>query len=113
MYILLKKKLTKIMCFLGLKKSHLAYTTYSQTGEDIIINFIFNARGISYPSYLDIGAFHPYELSNTYFFYKKGSKGINIEPNPNSIQLFEELRPFDINLNIGIGASNSVLKFYA
>jgi hypothetical protein len=56
--------------------------SFSQSGEDLIIDFIFNALGISRPSYIDIGAHHPYYLNNTAIFYLRGARGINIEPDP-------------------------------
>ena len=43
--------------------------TFSQSGEDVIINFIFNnLLKIKKPTYLDVGAHHPFFLSNTAFF---------------------------------------------
>ena len=86
--------------------------SYSQCGEDLIVDYIFNLRGIERPSYIDIGANHPYHLSNTAFFYKKGCRGINIEANPNLINEFVLHRPEDINLNIGIGEQDAELDFY-
>ena len=75
--------------------------SYSQCGEDIIVDYIFNLRGITYPTYIDIGANDPYYLSNTALFYDKGCRGINIEPNPAMVESFGKSRPADINLNIG------------
>lgn len=48
--------------------------SYSQCGEDIIINFLLRRLGLDSSSifYIDIGAHHPYYLSNTAFFMKKG-----------------------------------------
>lgn len=86
--------------------------SYSQCGEDLIIQYIFNLRGINIPTYLDIGANHPYALSNTALFYMKGSRGINIEANPLLINNFNFYRPEDINLNIGISDNCYVLDFY-
>ena len=86
--------------------------SYSQTGEDIIVDFIFNHIGIANPTYIDIGAHHPYYLSNTAHFYEKGCRGINIEPDPELFKLFTKHRKEDINLNIGIGAENSNADFY-
>jgi FkbM family methyltransferase len=74
----------------------------SQCGEDLIIHHIFVNRGIPKPSYLDIGAHHPFRLSNTAIFYASGSRGVNVEPNPDLIQHFYQLRPDDINLQIAI-----------
>lgn len=42
--------------------------SYSQCGEDRILAFIFRSLGIDKPSYLDIGAHHPYMLNNTMYF---------------------------------------------
>jgi FkbM family methyltransferase len=86
--------------------------SHSQCGEDLIINYVFTLRGLLKPSFIDIGANHPFGLSNTAFFYKKGSRGINIEPNPDFVGSFKKYRPEDINLNLGIGSSESVLEFY-
>lgn len=86
--------------------------SYSQSGEDLIIDFIFNGLKIEKPSYLDIGAYHPYHYSNTAFFYKKGGRGINIEPNKKNFDLFLKYRKKDINLNLGIAKQEGVLNFY-
>jgi FkbM family methyltransferase len=86
--------------------------SFSQTGEDLIINFIFQTKGLSSFSYLDIGANHPYYMSNTHSFYQNGNRGINIEPNPTLFKLLEKYRPNDINLNIGISDSTTELTYY-
>lgn len=86
--------------------------SYSQSGEDLIMKFIFDTIGINKPSYIDIGAHHPFHINNTAIFYKLGSRGINIEPNPESIKLFKKSRQKDINLNIGIGLKEGNLDYY-
>jgi FkbM family methyltransferase len=86
--------------------------SFSQSGEDLIIEFIFNAIGIYYPTYIDIGAHHPYYLNNTAIFYLKGCKGINIEPDPSLFLPFMHERKNDINLNIGISEKKDSLDFY-
>lgn len=96
-----------------LKKKEQKYKkSYSQVGEDMIIDFLFEIHGISKPSYIDIGAHDPYYYSNTAYFYSKGCKGINIEPNPVLFKNFLTTRKDDINLNIGIGGNNNRLNFY-
>ena len=47
-------------------------TTYSQSGEDAILAYLFAVLGIPFAkcSYLDLGANRPKEMSNTYFFYE-------------------------------------------
>jgi len=77
-------------------------SSYAQSGEDIIISDLFSHLGISNPSYLDIGANEPVALSNTYRLYKRGSKGVLIEPNPLLFKKLESKRPRDICINAGI-----------
>ena len=77
----------------------------SQCGEDLIIHHIFANRGISKPTYLDIGAHHPLTLSNTAIFYAAGCHGINVEPNPRLIEEFHRLRPKDVNLQLAVSDS--------
>jgi len=73
---------------------------YSQYGEDKeIAEFFKNKKdGV----YLDIGCFHPIKYSNTYFLFKKGWSGTNIDVNQASIDLFNIARPNDNNICAGI-----------
>lgn len=84
--------------------------SYSQKGEDLIVGFLMKMLGISHPSYLDIGAYSPTHLSNTYFFYKAGSRGVCIEPNPELYREIKRKRKEDTCLNIGIGTSPKETK---
>ena len=93
-------------------KNNYVHNSYSQCGEDLIIDFIFQQLAIDKPSYIDIGAHHPRFINNTYLFYKKGARGISIEPDPSLIAEFNSLRKEDINLNIGIGDKNGEADFY-
>lgn len=86
--------------------------SYSQMGEDLIVRFIFNAIGISHPSYLDIGAYDPYEISNTALFYLDGSRGVNVEPDVEHFKKFLQERKEDVNLNIGVADHPGELKFF-
>lgn len=84
--------------------------SYSQKGEDLIIDRLLGHKKNGF--YVDVGAYDPHRFSNTKRFYKKGWRGINIEPNFSGYQKFLKHRKTDINLNIGIGQINSKLKFY-
>lgn len=86
--------------------------SFSQLGEDLIIASIFSQLNIARPSYIDIGAFDPYNLSNTALLYERGSTGVNIEPNPLQYKKFLGHRKRDINLNFGIGNQDNVLDYY-
>ncbi len=87
-------------------------SSFSQSGEDLIVKYVFDCLGMQKPSYLDIGAHHPYYLSNTALFYRNGSRGINVEPDPELFKEFLAHRKDDINLNIGIGNKNDEMDFY-
>ena len=84
--------------------------SYAQQGEDIVLQRIL--AGIDKGFYVDIGAHHPKRFSNTYFYYKKGWRGINVEPNPNTKRLFDKIRPRDINLEIPISDKEEELTYY-
>jgi FkbM family methyltransferase len=78
---------------------------YSQAGEDLILEFLFNSVSITNPTYLDIGVYYPDRLSNTQLFYMNGSRGVCVEADETLIPVIKELRPEDVILNIGIGVN--------
>jgi len=65
----------------------------SQAGEDLLIRFLFGTLGIERPTYLDIGAYHPWRFSNTALLYVRGSCGINVEAEPDALAAFDKHRP--------------------
>jgi FkbM family methyltransferase len=73
--------------------------SFSQEGEDKFLLEYFKDRINGF--YIDVGAFHPYRINNTYLLYKKGFRGINIDISATSIDFFNIARPDDINLNVG------------
>ncbi|MBZ9705380.1 FkbM family methyltransferase [Mesorhizobium sp. ESP7-2] len=75
--------------------------TYAQHGDDLAILNIFHRLGVDKPSYLDVGAYHPFDLSNTALLYERGSRGINVEPNEAQLAAFIKARPDDVNLCVG------------
>lgn len=94
------------------EKNKFLRNSYSQSGEDLIVRYLFNILKIQNPSYLDIGAHHPYYLSNTALLYKNGSRGMNIEPDPDLFERVDSVRQGDMNLNIGIGETEEILNFH-
>lgn len=87
-----------------------ALKSYSQEGEDMILRRLFEKQKKGF--YVDIGAHHPKRFSNTFFFYKSGWRGINIDAMPNSMCLFNKIRPRDINIEIPISDKKQKLKYY-
>lgn len=88
-----------------------ALKSYSQEGEDMILRRLFEKQKTGF--YVDVGAHHPKRFSNTYFFYKKGWNGINIDAMPNSMKLFNKIRPRDINIEKPVSDKKQVLTYYA
>jgi len=83
--------------------------TYSMDGEDIFIdNYFKKNTGF----FVDVGAYHPLELSNTYLLYKRGWNGVNIDINSLSIDYFNSIRHNDININIAVSDKKSIKSFY-
>jgi FkbM family methyltransferase len=81
--------------------------SYSQCGEDMILDFILENFNIDQLNYLDIGTNDPKNLNNTYFFYKyKKAHGVLVEPNPALAARLKAERPRDILYNCGIGFNN-------
>lgn len=85
-------------------------TSYSQEGEDIILDKLFGQQVKGF--YIDVGAHHPQRFSNTYSFYLRGWCGINIDAMPASMLAFRKSRPRDINLEIAILREKKSLKYY-
>lgn len=83
---------------------------YSQAGEDMLLSLYYEGKKHK-GFYVDVGAHHPYRFSNTAYFYRRGWRGINIEPTPSLFKAFPRLRRRDINLNVGIG-NGEKLTFY-
>lgn len=100
----------------GIKSLRKKYTdvyalkSYSQEGEDMILRRIFENKDVGF--YIDVGAHHPKRFSNTYYFYKKGWNGINIDAMPNSMKAFDKFRKRDINIEAAISNVKSTLTYY-
>jgi FkbM family methyltransferase len=86
--------------------------SYAQSGEDIILRHLFDILGIALPSYLDIGANQPIYLSNSYLFYRQGSRGICIEPDPALLSDFSRKRPRDTVFGVGVSDQPCELEFF-
>jgi FkbM family methyltransferase len=84
--------------------------SYSQEGEDLVVNKYL--IGLRNGFYLEVGAHHPFRFSNTYFFYKRGWKGICIDPLPGTKKLFKRWRPRDMTLEVGISSSSGPLNYF-
>ncbi len=98
---------------------------YGQFGEDAVLQNIFREKAwrqaaISKAAkihsgrgfYVDIGAFAPIQHSNTYWFYRRGWSGINIDATPGSMKIFRRLRRRDTNLELAVSSHEGELTYY-
>ena len=85
--------------------------SYSQEGEDLILLRYFGnkQKGV----FVDIGSHHPYRFSNTFLLYQRGWTGVNVDANPGTKELFDKLRPHDVNVEIGISDKEIDLEYYS
>jgi len=88
------------------------HISYSQCGEDLIVDYVFKQLGKENITYLDLGAHHPTNISNTYYFYKKGCRGVCVEPDITLFKKIKQKRPKDTCLNVGVGTKNEEANFY-
>lgn len=83
--------------------------SYSQSGEDLIADLELFGQKKGF--YVDVGAYHPKLFSNTYLFYKRGWKGVCIDPNPALDDMFMSARPRDLFLNLGVAEHDDVMEY--
>lgn len=86
------------------------HVTYAHMGEDRIARHYLGRKHDGF--YVDVGAHHPVHLSNTWLLYRRGWRGINLDPTPGSMRAFRRMRPSDINLELAIAASAGTAKFH-
>ena len=79
-------------------------------GEDLEVIKIF--KNIDNGFFVDIGCYHPLQLSNTYLLYKKNWRGINVDLSEFSIDLFNSIRSEDININSAVSSSEGQVTYY-
>jgi FkbM family methyltransferase len=86
-----------------------ARISYAQNMEDILLDRLFRGRP---GTFVDVGANHPFIDNNTYFFYLRGWRGVNVEPTPRGHALFVEHRPADLNLAVAASDDEGELPFF-
>jgi FkbM family methyltransferase len=98
-----RNKLRSLMPALACRK-----TTYSQCGEDLLISLALNFVSPHRPrSYIDIGANHPFLMSNSFLMYQNGGAGTLVEPDPRFARILRARRPRDIVIQAGVRISDS------
>ena len=84
--------------------------TYSIHGEDLVLEKYF--KEIDNGFYVDIGCYHPIKGSLTYYLYKKGWRGLNVDLSKVSIDLFKLARPKDYNIHAAVTDFDGETHFF-
>ena len=88
---------------------------YSQIGEDAVLRVLLsdkiNSNRARRILNIDVGAFSPRRLSNTFYFYKHGWHGIAIEPNPMLKSIFKAARPRDLFIAQAISDKTKLMYY--
>lgn len=95
---------------IGLDLDRKRQLCYAQDGEDLILDRYLEGQASGF--YVDIGAHHPMRFSNTYLFYRRGWRGINIDAMPGSMKAFARIRPRDINVECGVAGNAGRLTYH-
>jgi len=82
--------------------------SFSQFGEDLAVLRHFEER-VGY--FVDVGAHHPIRFSNTYLLSRRGWSGINVDANPDGLELFRKKRPRDLTIHAAISDKIEQVEF--
>jgi FkbM family methyltransferase len=108
----LLRKLTSRILPVGSEEWRYVQCSFSQWGEDLLVQAALENAGKTGPAwYVDVGAYDPVVYSNTLRLSRAGWKGINIDPNPQTIKKFRALRPRDTNLEMAVAATSGRSDF--
>ena len=98
-----------------LKPSDWTYVKFyfGQFGEDAVFMALWDWHRRRQGFYVDVGAYHPIDLSNTNALYRHGWRGVTIDPNPRTAPLFARHRPEGIHLTCAVGESEGEAAYFA
>jgi FkbM family methyltransferase len=83
--------------------------TFADDGEDQRLAEFFGGRT---GRYLDIGANHPVRINNTYLLYRRGWRGVSVDPIQRLVTLHRIFRHRDVALRAGVGVRGGASEFF-
>ena len=87
---------------------HLRFS-FSQFGEDLVLlNYLKEPHGF----YVDVGAHHPVQFSNTYLLHRRGWHGVNIDATEEAIARFPASGEINRTVNDAQAVIDRVLAHY-
>ena len=110
---MLKRILRKLHIFHSIYIKHKFFIkkeSYAMDNEDTAVLDYFKNKKNGF--YVDVGCYHPIHRNNTYLLYKQDWKGVNIDTSEFSIDLFNHMRPKDLNYHCAISNKNEVIKLF-
>jgi len=109
----LKKVLRKLHIIHNIYIKHKFFIkkkSYAMDNEDTAVLDYFKDKKNGF--YVDVGCYHPTHRNNTYLLHKKNWSGVNIDTSEFSIDLFNHMRPKDLNYNCAISNKNEIIKLF-
>ena len=110
---MLKKILRKLHIIHNIYIKHKFFIkkkSYAMDNEDSVVLEYFKDKRNGF--YVDVGCYHPIHRNNTYLLHKKNWNGINIDTSQLSIDLFNYMRPKDLNYNCAVSNKNEIIKLF-
>ena len=62
--------------------------------------------------YVDVGCHHPLRINNCHLLYKNKWRGLNVDLNKISIEIFNFVRRDDVNINMAVSLKKGKIKYY-
>ena len=84
--------------------------SYTQNLEDYHLSLAFAGQATG--TYIDVGAGHPVADNVSFWFYERGWSGIVVEPQPDLVALYGQLRPRDRAVRGLIGRERGEIDFF-
>ena len=86
------------------------FAHHGQCAEDTALARFFPKRHKGF--FVDVGCFHPVKYNNTFRFYKRGWRGINIDIDAIKIEGFRMVRPGDTSLARAVSDQQGELTYW-
>lgn len=84
---------------------------FSQFGEDIVLKELLR-KDVKNGFYVDVGCYHPKKYSNSYYLYRLGWRGINIDMEEDKVSLFKMVRRHDHNVQCAVSDRQEKVRLY-
>ena len=110
---MLKKILRKLHIIHNIYIKHKFFIekkSYAMDNEDTAVLDYFKDKKNGF--YVDVGCYHPIHRNNTYLLHKQNWNGVNIDTSEFSIDLFNHMRPKDLNYSYAISNRNEIIKLF-